>query len=230
MAAMMKPGPRDIYADPFITMWSRYLLDTGDPMGEVARWGVDPVGLPASRLSYWFTRGFGAARQGNLAAARAALAGFEQARHEIASQIPGDGAEPSREEREFLVRARVRGVELEGLIVAGGGERRAGLDTLRHAALLEEGMAYAFGPPFVDKPSRELLGEELLAAGEADEARQAFHAALKRTPGRTSVLLGLARAALALGDTAAARRTYGDLAAIWHGADADLPGLAEARR
>jgi tetratricopeptide (TPR) repeat protein len=230
MAAMMKPGPRDLYADPFTTMWARYLLDTGDPTGDVARWGVDPVGLPASRLTYWFTRGFGAARQGNVAAIRTALATFEQAHQEIASQIPRDGVEPSPEEREFLIRAEVLRLELEGLIVAGAGERRAGLDTLRRAALLEDGMAYAFGPPFVDEPSRELLGEELLAAGEAEEARQAFQAALKRTPGRTSVLLGLARAARERGDTTAARRTYGDLAAIWHGADADLPGLAEARR
>ena len=230
MAATMKPGPNDLYADDVITMWSRYLLDTGDWTGDVARWRVDPVGVPASELSYWFARGFGAARQANLAAARAALTAFGQARNEIASEIAKEAVEPSPYEREVLTRAEVLRLELVGLILAGTGNRVAALDTLRRAAAVEDGMAYAFGPPFVDEPSRELLGEELLAAGEGEEARQAFQAALKRTPGRTSVLLGLARAARALGDTAAARRAYGDLAAIWHGADADLPGLAEARR
>ena len=231
MAAMMHPGPRDIDPDDysFITMWSRFLLDTEDWTGDVARWSIEPGDLPAPRLSYWFTRGFGAARQGNVAAARAALADFERARQQIATDIANDGAEATPEEREFLTRAEVLRLELVGLIVAGAGERGAGLDTLRRAAVVEDQMAYAFGPPFVNEPSRELLGEELLRAGKAAEARRAYEAALKRTPGRASVLLGLGRAARALGDRAGARRAYGELAAIWHGADADLPGLAEAR-
>ncbi len=232
MAAMMKPGPRDLDPDSydFITMWSRYLLDSDDWTGEVARWSVDPGTLPAPRLTYWFTRGFGAARQGQLGTAREALAGFEQARREIASEIGRGGGEPAPDEREFLTRAEVLRLELEGLIVAGAGDRRAGLDTLRRAAAVEDGMAYAFGPPFVNEPSRELLGEELLRAGRPEEARHAFEAALARHPRRVSVLLGLARATRAAGDTAAASRVYGELAAIWHGADADLPGLVESRR
>ena len=230
MAAMMKPGPRDLYADDVVTMWSRYLLDTGDWAGEVARWSVDPDGLPASGLSYWFARGFGAVRQGKLAAARVALTAFEQARQAIATQVPRDGADPTPEERAFLTRADVLRLELVGLIETSAGNRTAALDTLRRAVAVEDGMPYTFGPPFVDEPSRELLGEQLLAAGQPQEARNAFEAGLRRTPGRASVLLGLARVAEALGDTRGARRAYGDLAAIWHGADADLPWLAEARR
>jgi tetratricopeptide (TPR) repeat protein len=232
MATMMKPGPRDLDPDSydFITMWSRYLLDTDEWTGEVARWSVDPGALPAPRLTYWFTRAFGAARQGQLATAREALVAFEQARREIGSEIGKGGVEPTPEEREFLTRAEVLRLELEGLIVAGAGDRRAGLDTLRRAAAVEDGMAYAFGPPYVNEPSRELLGEELLSTGKVEEARHAFEVALTRTPRRASVLLGLARAAAAAGDSAAARRAYGELATIWHEGDPDLAGLAEARR
>ena len=41
-------------------------------------------------------------------------------------------------------------------------------------------MAYAFGPPFVNKPARELLGEELLKAGNVAEARHAFELARRK--------------------------------------------------
>ncbi len=51
-----------------------------------------------------------------------------------------------------------------------------------------------FGPPFVDLPSHELLGELLLATGRASKAYDAYTQALARTPGRVSVLEGLARA------------------------------------
>jgi hypothetical protein len=41
--------------------------------------------------------------------------------------------------------------------------------------------------------------------------------------------LGLARAAAMSGDLSAAERAYGELFALWKGADPDLPVLVEAR-
>jgi hypothetical protein len=43
-------------------------------------------------------------------------------------------------------------------------------------------------------------------------------------------LLGRARTAVAMGDTAAAEQDYQALFEVWKGADADLQPLAEARR
>ncbi len=111
------------------------------------------------------------------------------------------GASP--DDREYLARTEVLRLELAGLVAGLAGDGAAALDTLRRATAVEDGMAYAFGPPFVNEPSHELLGEELLAAGQPAAARAEFEAALARTPGRTSVLFGLARAASAAGDTAA---------------------------
>jgi len=230
-AAGQGSDPRDFDPDAysFVTMWSRYLLDSRQFTGGVARWTVDPGPAPAPRLSYWFTRGFAAARRGAPDSARRSLLEYERAARELRAVIDGAGATPSPDDREFLSRVEVLRLELAGLVAGLAGDRAAALDTLRRATAVEDGMAYAFGPPFVNEPSHELLGEELLAAGGAAAARTEFEAALARTPGRTSVLLGLARAARAAGDTAAAARSYGNLAAIWHDADADLPGLAEAR-
>jgi hypothetical protein len=68
-------------------------------------------------------------------------------------------------------------------------------------------MALEFGQPFVEKPTFELLGDELLALGRNAEAEQAYQAALARTPGRTRSLQGLLRTEQALGKTEAAERT-----------------------
>jgi hypothetical protein len=45
-------------------------------------------------------------------------------------------------------------------------------------------MPAEFGPPFVDKPARELLGDVLQQIGRPREAAAAYEAALRRTPGR----------------------------------------------
>lgn len=230
-AAGQRAGSGDLDPDSysFITMWSRYVLDVGRWTGDVARWPVDPGPAPAPRLSFWFTRGFAAARQGDLDAARHALAAYEEAARDVGAVIDSAGGGPSPDDREFLSRTEVLRLELAGLVAGLAGDGAAALDTLRRAAVVEDGMAYAFGPPFVNEPAHELLGEELLAAGHPAVARREFEAALARTPGRTSVLLGIARAARAVGDAVATSRAEGQLAATWHGADADLPGLTEVR-
>lgn len=86
-----------------------------------------------------------------------------------------------------------------------------------------------YGPPAVARPAHEALGELLLERGRPVEARQEFAAALVRAPGRGRSLLGLARAQHASGETAAAQRTYRQLAEQWRVADPGWPGLAEVR-
>ena len=226
-----RPGPHDLDPDDysFVTMWSRYVLDARDWSGEVARWSVDPGPAPAPRLSYWFTRGFAAARRGDTADARQALTAYRQAQDEVRDLVDSGGAPPSPDEREFLKRIEVLRLELAGLVARLQGDGAGGLDTLRRATVVEDSIAYVFGPPFVNQPSHELLGEELLATGRAPDALAEFRNALSRTPGRTAVLVGIARAARASGDTASAAQALARLAAIWHGADPDYPGLAELR-
>jgi thioredoxin-like negative regulator of GroEL len=79
-------------------------------------------------------------------------------------------------------------------------------------------------------PSRELLAAALLAAGDAPAAAAAYDSALAAFPGRSSLLLGAARAYAAAGDAAGSARRYAALRANWARADADLPALAEATR
>jgi tetratricopeptide (TPR) repeat protein len=173
-------------------------------------------------LSYWFTRGLQAARLGDTAAAVRALAAYITAQEELGTRLLQGPDEPTPDEQVFLARSVVLRFELLGVI-------RGAVDTLRSAARLEDSIPYAFGPPFVNQPSHELVGRALLDAGQATEARREYAAALARTPRRTAALLGLARAAAATGDQVAARRAYQELVTIWRQADPNQSGLAEAR-
>jgi hypothetical protein len=74
-----------------------------------------------------------------------------------------------------------------------------------------------------------LLGELLTGVGRLDEARSEFRRALARTPGRPLALLGLARTEAAAGRASEATTAYRALLEIWHAADAEWPGVAEAR-
>ena len=101
---------------------------------------------------------------------------------------------------------------------------------MREAVSVEDAMPLEFGPPAVVKPSHELLGEMLLQAGRSREAQMEFARALRLAPKRALALRGLARAAAAAGDDKTAAGAYAELRRIWHRADPDIPGLAEAAR
>ena len=73
------------------------------------------------------------------------------------------------------------------------GKRDEAIAILQKASEAEEAMPLEFGPPMVEKPSLELLGEQLLAAGRAADAAKAFQAQLARTPGRTATVEALQR-------------------------------------
>ena len=95
---------------------------------------------------------------------------------------------------------------------------------MRALSAAEDQLPYEFGPPAIDKPSHELLGETLLALDRPAEARVAFERALARTPERTAALQGLMLAAAKSGDERKATEIRARLQSIWHLAD-ELPAL-----
>jgi hypothetical protein len=103
-------------------------------------------------------------------------------------------------------------LELEGAVDLDEGKGDEGLRLLRQAADLEESLPVPFGPPFIEKPSHEMLGEALLSVSRPAEAAKAFEGALARAPLRSRSLLGLARAQGHTGETEKSRRTYAELA------------------
>jgi hypothetical protein len=91
------------------------------------------------------------------------------------------------------------------------GKKDEGIALLRKTAEAESVLPLEFGPPAIQKPTSELLGDELLALGRNAEAEQAYQSTLARAPGRTRSLQGLLRVQQTLGKTEAAARTQGQL-------------------
>ena len=77
------------------------------------------------------------------------------------------------------------------------------------------------------KPAHELVGEAMLASGQAEWAAELFEESLLRMPRRPLSLLGAARSQAALGNASAAARHYAELAKVLAGSDHSA--LAEAQ-
>jgi hypothetical protein len=109
-----------------------------------------------------------------------ALTELESVAHEVAdiNKKSGD-PDPSYRGRPeiFLLQVRALLAEQEGDFA--GAER-----LMLQAVGLEDKLPIAFGPPTIDKPSHELLGEFLLRRGRKDEAHAEFENAVARAPGR----------------------------------------------
>jgi tetratricopeptide (TPR) repeat protein len=84
----------------------------------------------------------------------------------------------------------------------------------REASRLEGEMPYSFGPPFVDLPSAEMLGDLLLAAGKYADAVAAYEQQLERSRLKARPLAGLVTALEKLGRETEARYHRGRLERI----------------
>jgi tetratricopeptide (TPR) repeat protein len=158
---------------------------------------VDDVTIPdgAQHASARFMVAYGdvlaSAKRGDVPALKAAVARLRESqkaamesRHQAMS-----GMNPNAHTRyEVMVQ------QASALQLAAEGKRAEAIAMLQKTATTETSMPFEFGPPVIEKPTYELLGDELLAAGRASEAAAAYRSALERTPGRTMSVEGLARA------------------------------------
>ncbi|MDX6271505.1 MAG: hypothetical protein QOD28_2728 [Acidobacteriota bacterium] len=111
---------------------------------------------------------------------------------------------------------------------ANAGKFEEAIALLGRATALEESLRPPSGPPDMIKPSHELFGDVLLAAGRPQEAAAQFKTALLRQPNRPRSLLGLARAARST-DAKLAARAYNDYLRTQERADTHAAYTAEAR-
>ena len=181
-----------------VAMWARYIIDTEEWSGEQARWQPALGTAPGPRQTYYFARSFAAGRRGDLVEARSSQAALLLANGE-ATKRAVDAHDRSPERLESAKRASILDLELQGVIASAEGKHDEAVTALTQATAIEDGTAYAFGPPYIEKPSHELLGEELLLIKRAGEARTEFERALKTTPRRPLALRGLALATAAAG-------------------------------
>ncbi|MEZ5313534.1 MAG: hypothetical protein R2862_07705 [Thermoanaerobaculia bacterium] len=183
--------PDDSLGSSLASMRLHYLLDRGDWSGEVADWPLPPVAGPRARFDFAFARAVGAIATGRQQEIPLALADLETVAHEVV-ELEKAGGDPNPSQR---LRPEILLLEAQALDAERRGEPARAEELLRRAAGLEDSLPVDFGPPTVDKPTHELLGEFLLRKGRRDEAAAEFRLALARAPGRRLALAGLAAAA-----------------------------------
>ena len=192
-------------------MRAHYLLHSEDWRGTVfdQESSHDRMSLPGE-MTEVFTRGAIAYR-------RRDQASLSVAAPELARMV--DALREDRGGSDQLTRTgRVMALELGGMNLFLAGSREAGVRAVREASRIEDGLPMEFGPPAIVEPSHELLGWMLLEM-RPGEAMAEFRRALAMAPGRSRSLLGLARAAIALGDKPATTQALAQLARNWAQAD-----------
>jgi tetratricopeptide (TPR) repeat protein len=179
-----------------VAMEARLPLERGD-WEAAARLPVRTAGGIGEALAR-FTRGLGAARNGDTAQARAEVAALDTIERALAGQ-PGYSW------------SRVVGIKRQ-LVVAwlqlASGDTAAALRDARAAADREDLTQKHPVTPGELLPARELEGDMLAAVGRYAAARAAYEACLTREPGRARSVFGSARAAELAGDSAGARSRY----------------------
>jgi tetratricopeptide (TPR) repeat protein len=184
-------------AASFAIMRSRYLIDSQDWSGPVRGLEVNVDGVIAAELTRDFADAYGSVRYGKLEVAEQAIkrASDSERRFLAAAAAAGLPAES--------VLRRVPTIEqdeLQGLLLLRRGRQSEAVAALERAAAGEKAIPMEYGPPSLDKPANELLGEVLLELHRVPEARSAFEAAQVLAPGRGQSLIGLASCAHLLKD------------------------------
>jgi tetratricopeptide (TPR) repeat protein len=219
--------PDDSSVGSFAVMRSRYIVDTDRWNGEVAGWDVDLGSALIPQFNQAFGTGLAAAQLADLPAARKSLATLGRLLPQLPALFDHAGLsadDPSRRVPE------IQKAQIEALLLSAEGHGDQAIAAMQQAVATGKDLPYAFGPPSPEKPSYELLGELLLKANKAPQAREAFEASLQRVPRRTQSLLGLARAESAMGDKVVAASSYRQLLQLWKNADPGYAPREEARR
>ena len=198
-------------AGSFSVMRTRYLIDSNDWSGSVVGLKVNVAGVVAAEFTRDFADAYGAARYGKIdTAVEAVKRAKDSSERFVAAAIAAGIPAESPMRRVPMIEQD----ELNGLLLLRQGETASGLALLAKAAAAEKDIPMEFGPPSLDKPANELLGEALLDLGRPQEARAAFEAAQVLAPGRGQSLIGLSTCARVLKDTELAQSSEARLAKV----------------
>jgi tetratricopeptide (TPR) repeat protein len=204
-------------------MPARYALERGD-WAQAARLSLSPPDsawskFPQAESILVFARGLGAARNGDLAAARKDAHRLQALREALTAAKSDYWASQT----DFQIKT------VNGWVALAEKRNDEALQLMRAAAEAEEASDKHPVTPGNVVPSRELLGEMLLALGQPKQALAEFERSLKRDPNRFRGIYGAARAAEAAGNPHIAREYYTRLQALTAARDTERPELAHAR-
>jgi tetratricopeptide (TPR) repeat protein len=207
MATIEKPaatpiGPDESLLGSLAEMRVLQLIDSG--RWDVADAATIPEGLfIAARFTTTYGEALSAAARGDGATLRNAVSRLHDQRNALLVAIEQRKLSNPAEK----MRAGVIVDQADAMELIAEGKKTEGIALLRTTAESETGKPLEFGPPLVEKPTFELLGDSLISIGKPAEAESVYRSALSRTPGRRLSLLGLLSAQKALGKKEEAEET-----------------------
>jgi hypothetical protein len=183
---------------------------------------LQPVGskYPFIEAITYFARSVGAARSGDLPAARKD-AGQIELLHE---------ALVTANSTYWATEVEVQQLAAAAWIALGEGKSDEALKLMRTAADLEDRNEKHIVTPGRIVPARELLGDMLLETKQPAAAIKEFETSQQREPNRYRNFLGCARAAEMAGDRTKAASYYQKLVVLAKNSESDRPELVSARK
>jgi hypothetical protein len=212
-----------VAAYAFAAIPARFALERGD-WKQAAALELTPSDLawikfPQSEAILVFARGLGAARSGDVAAARKDVKRLEALEEALKAAKNAYWAGQT----DFQIKT------VNAWIAFAEQRNDEAVQWMRTAAEAEEASDKHPVTPGNVVPSRELLGEMLLALDQPAEALVEFERSLKRDPHRFRGIHGAARAAEASGNRQAAADYYAKLQALAADRDTERPELTQAK-
>ncbi|MFI5078360.1 MAG: hypothetical protein ACHQRO_13510, partial [Vicinamibacteria bacterium] len=211
------PGSAGLFA--LASIPARYALERGDWKAAAAL-TPEPSRFLYPEAQTWYAKALGAARSGDAATTKSAIAELTRIRDELTTKKEAYWAEQAEIQR----RAATAWLALVE------GRHSEALAEMMAAADLEDKTEKAAVTPGPLAPARELVGEMLLQMDKPAAALEAFEATLKKEPNRFRALSGAVRAATRAGQADRAREHAQTLLKVCAKADAAArPELAEAK-
>lgn len=212
-----------VAAYAFAAIPSRFALERGD-WKQAAALKLSPADLswdkfPQAEAILVFARGLGAARSGDVAAARKDVERLQALKEAMTAAKIGYWAGQT----DFQIST------VNAWIAYAEKRHGEAVQLMRAAAELEEASDKHPVTPGNIVPSRELLGEMLTALNQPAQALTEFERSLKRDPNRFRGIYGAARAAEASGNRNAAKDYYAKLQTLTADRDTERPELVHAK-
>jgi hypothetical protein len=200
-------GPVGNSVGSYADMRANFLINSELWQDEVARWTFPPGDYPSAQLTLDYATALAAYNTSNFAAANIAREQMEDdARLARAWTDKHDAGDTSAYTQIAIF------VDQIAALLYGSNSNSVGssaakstppqaITLLKSIAEKERALPLEFGPPVVNKPTDELLGELYLQLHRPAEAKSSFESDLARAPGRTLALRGLSQANQQLAST-----------------------------
>ncbi len=197
---------------------ARFAVERGEWKDAAQLPDPDKSKFPYTSAIRYFARALGAARSGDPDAAARDLPRLQE----------DEAAMAAVHDTYWVSEIQVQELAAQAWIAQARGDRDHALELMRAAADKEDLSEKSAVSPGRLLPARELLGDMLLADGEAAQALAAYQASDKRDPKRFRTEWGEAQAARAAGNADQARTYYAQLVEL-AGAGDPRPELIAAR-